>query len=227
MESPIAQRLHLVQERIARACERSARRPSDVTLVAVSKTFPAAAVAAAREAGQVDFGENRQQEAAEKIAALPTDLRWHFIGQLQRNKVRKVLQDFQVIHSVGSLRLARYLDRVAAEMGLQPQVFLEVNLGAEEGKAGFGVDELGSAVAELDAMSAVEVAGLMVIPPQSATPEGARPWFAQARALRDQWLPGRMLSMGMSADYAIAIEEGSSIVRVGSAIFGSRAQPVA
>jgi pyridoxal phosphate enzyme (YggS family) len=184
--------------------------------------FPAEAVVEAREAGQRDFGESRQQEAAVKIAKLPADLKWHFIGTLQRNKVRKVLQDFSVLHSVGSLRLARHIDRIAREMNLKPEIFLEVNLGGEENKAGFMIEEFGPAVDEVKRLESVEVSGLMVIPPAGPTAAAARRWFVQARELRDHWLPGHALSMGMSGDFEVAIEEGASVVRVGSAIFGSR-----
>ena len=192
----------------------------------MSKTFPAEAVREAYDAGQRAFGESRQQEAAPKIEVLPSDIRWHFIGGLQRNKVRKVVAGFGCIHSVDSLRLAEYLDRVAGEEGKRPQVYLEVNVAGEASKGGFSPDELLSAAESLPALRNIELLGLMAIPPE----EGARGWFARTRELRDLLetrsglrLPG--LSMGMSGDFEDAVKEGSTIVRVGSALFGNRSYP--
>jgi pyridoxal phosphate enzyme (YggS family) len=218
----MAQRLADIRERVKRACSRAGRPETEVMLLAVSKTFGGEKIREAAACGQVDFGESRQQEASAKIAELPDHLRWHFIGQLQRNKVRKVLKDFQVIHSVGSQRLAGHIDRIAGELGSRPRVFLEVNLGDEEDKAGFSVMELPDAVREVAAMPHVDLAGLMVIPPASDDPEVTRGWFRRARELRDLHCPGRGLSMGMSGDFEIAIEEGATVVRVGSALFGKR-----
>ncbi|MCL4169492.1 UNVERIFIED_CONTAM: hypothetical protein GTU68_000270 [Idotea baltica] len=154
-------------------------------------------------------------------------MEWHFIGTLQRNKVRKVLQLFPVIHSISSLKLAAHADRIAEELGLVPRIFLEVNIGDEKGKHGFDPDELRAAIGEILAMQNLSLQGLMCIPPRGNTPEESRPWFAKVRILQEELesqtgksFPG--LSMGMSGDYEIAIEEGSTIVRVGTAIFGSR-----
>lgn len=221
----IAEGLAQVRHQIGEACRRASRPVEEVTLLAVSKTFPPAAVLAAREAGQLDFGESRQQEGSEKVAELPADLRWHFIGKLQRNKVRKVLPDFPVIHSIDSLRLATHVDRVAGELGLQPEVYIELNLAGEESKGGFRVGEFEEALPELRGLSQLRLRGLMVIPPAVDDPEESRPWYRQARELRDRLLPGAGLSMGMSGDYEVAIEEGSTVVRVGSAIFGPREYP--
>lgn len=222
----LADRLAALRGRIAAACGEAGREPGEVELLAVSKTFPAAAVREAYDAGQRAFGESRQQEAAPKIEALPADIRWHFIGSLQRNKVRKVLGGFGWVHSVDSLRLAEYLDRVAGEEGRRPGVYLEVNVAGEASKGGFSPDELLAAAESLPALEHLELLGLMAIPPE----EGARGWFARTRELRDRVearsglrLPG--LSMGMSGDFEDAVREGSTIVRVGSALFGNRSYP--
>jgi pyridoxal phosphate enzyme (YggS family) len=222
----LAERLAALRGRIAVACGEAGRDPAGVELLAVSKTFPVEAVREAYDAGQRAFGESRQQEAAPKIEALPADIRWHFIGGLQRNKARKVLAGFCGIHSVDSLRLAEYLDRVAGEEGKRPQAYLEVNVAGEASKGGFSPEELLAAAESLAALRHLELRGLMVIPPE----DGARRWFARTRELRDQLatlsglpLPG--LSMGMSGDFEDAVKEGSTIVRVGSALFGNRSDP--
>lgn len=225
--SHIAENLRHVRSAIEQACQRARRDPSSVTLVAVSKTFPAQAIQRAWDADQRDFGESRQQEGSPKVAALPTDCRWHFIGVLQRNKARKVLADFDFIHSVSSQRLAESISRIASETNQQPSLFLEVNLANEESKGGLTPDELLSQFPEIAALPAIHLRGLMAIPPASDDPEDSRPWFRKLRELRDTLetrhdhpLPD--LSMGMSHDFPIAIEEGATIVRVGSAIFGKR-----
>jgi pyridoxal phosphate enzyme (YggS family) len=222
----IAERLADLRQRIDAAATAAARTPGEVALLAVSKTFTAEDVAEAYAAGQRLFGESRQQEAAPKIAALPADIVWHFIGGLQRNKARKVLADFACIHSVDSLRLAEHLDRIAGEEGKRPQVYLEVNVAGEESKGGFSPVELASSSDALAGFSNLEILGLMAIPPEG----DSRRWFAATRELRDQLrcstglaLPG--LSMGMSGDFEAAIAEGSTIVRVGSALFGHRSYP--
>lgn len=218
----VAERLAVIRGRIDAACGRVSRSPEEVTLLAVSKTFPLSAVREAREAGQLDFGESRQQEGSAKVAEMEGDVHWHFIGGLQRNKVRKVLQDFPVIHSVDSLRLARHVDRIAGELGVRPVVYLEVGLAGEPGKGGFAVDEITAAMPEIRSLPNLSIKGLMVIPPVVDDPEASRPWFRRARLLRDGLLPGGGLSMGMSDDFEVAVEEGSTVVRVGSAIFGER-----
>ncbi len=227
----IAANLREVRERIDAACARSGRDPAEVTLLAVSKTFPADTVREAADAGQRCFGESRLQEAAEKIPCLPGGLCWHFIGRVQRNKVRRILGLFDTVHGVDSLKLAAYMDGVAAELGLFPKVFLQVNLGDEASKGGFREEELLADLAALLALPRLAVEGLMCIPPDGETAEDARPWFARLRALRDRCeaasgarLPS--LSMGMSGDYEVAVEEGATHVRVGSAIFGKRSKPV-
>lgn len=224
----VAERLQEVRGRVAAACLKAGRAPSGVELLAVSKTYPAAVIREAFAAGHRLFGESRQQEAEVKIPQLPSALRWHFIGHLQRNKVRKVLPLVEALHSVDSVKLARQIDRVAGELGLFPKVYLEVNVGSEGGKHGFEESGLRESMEELLGLGRIELLGLMAIPPYVSDPEQARPWFVSLRELRDRLqsefsvpLPG--LSMGMSGDFEVAIEEGSTIVRVGSSIFGSRA----
>lgn len=220
----IAENLAVVRERVNRAAAKSG---GDAQLLVVSKTWPAEVIREAVDAGQCCFGENRLQEGEEKIPALPDSLEWHFIGGLQRNKVRKVLPLFPVVHSISSMKLARFTDWVAGELGLKPKIFLEVNIGREESKHGFLAEELRSSVEEIMSLEHLSWQGLMCIPPRAGKPEDARTWFAQVRELQGELekeagitLPG--LSMGMSGDYEVAIEEGSTIVRVGSAIFGPR-----
>lgn len=223
----VSARLESVRERIRAACAAAGRDPDAVELVAVSKTYPAAVIREVFGAGQLVFGESRQQEAASKIAALPAGIRWHFIGRVQRNKVRKLLPDFAVIHAIDSLRLAAYANEVAAELGLFPKVFLQVNVAGEASKGGFEPAALDAEMESLLALDRLEILGLMTIPPDGPDAESARPWFASLRTLRDDLerkhrvsLPG--LSMGMSGDFEVAISEGATHVRVGSAIFGSR-----
>ncbi|HSP42521.1 MAG TPA: YggS family pyridoxal phosphate-dependent enzyme [Luteolibacter sp.] len=227
----IATNLARVITRIADSCRRGGRDPSDVELIAVSKTFPAEAVREAAEAGQTLFGESRLQEAEPKMSLLPGSLRWHFIGRVQRNKVRRMLPLFETIHAVDSLRLAAYMDGVAADLGLFPKVFLQVNIGGEQTKGGFESDAILREAAEVFALPRLEVMGLMCIPPPGREAEDSRQWFVALRDLRDRVeqehstrLP--CLSMGMSGDFEVAIEEGATHVRVGSSIFGERAYRV-
>jgi pyridoxal phosphate enzyme (YggS family) len=227
MISPIADHLEEVRNRIFAACLRAGRDPSEVTLLAVSKTFPAEAVREAADADQRVFAESRLQEAESKIPLLSGSLEWHFIGRIQRNKVRRILPLFAMLHAVDSLRLAHHIDTIAADLGLFPKVFLQVNIGAEASKGGFDPDGLRIEIGALLELPRLQIEGLMCIPPVGPDAESARPWFVAMRALRDEIrrdhgvaLGG--LSMGMSGDYGVAIEEGSTHVRVGSAIFGNR-----
>ncbi len=220
-------RLAAIQERLAEAAARSGRRPSAVELLAVSKTFPAARVREAVEAGHCLFGESRVQEAEPKIAELPARLRWHFVGHLQGNKVRKALPLFEAIHSIDSLELARTVDRVADELGLFPRIYLQANLAREASKFGFTREDFERDLDELLGLGRLQITGLMAIPPARPDPQESRADFAALRALRDHLesragipLPG--LSMGMSDDFPVAVEEGATIVRVGSALFGAR-----
>jgi pyridoxal phosphate enzyme (YggS family) len=227
----IADRVASVRERIARAAERAARTPEAVTLVAVSKTFPAEAVRAAFDAGVRHFGENRVQEAEPKIAALQAlraeGLRWHLVGHLQSNKVRKAVPLFDVIQSVDSAELARRLDRVASEVGRPVRALVQVDLAGEATKFGLPEAEAPGVLEEMHGLGSLYVEGLMVMPPYLEDPEAVRPYFRRLRALRDRLaaaglLDGADLSMGMSHDFETAVEEGATIVRVGTAIFGER-----
>jgi pyridoxal phosphate enzyme (YggS family) len=198
-----------------------------VELVAISKTYPAEMIQEAAEAGQVLFGESRVQEALIKIPSLPSHLRWHFIGHLQSNKVRKVLPHFELIHGVDSYGLARDIDRIGAETGLFPRVLLEVNVSGEGSKHGFVPEALERDLEGLLAMPRLQVEGFMTMAPYAAEAEASRPYFVALRELRDRLstttgIPLTTLSMGMSGDYEVAVEEGATLVRVGSAIFGNR-----
>jgi pyridoxal phosphate enzyme (YggS family) len=227
----IAENLAEVGQRISAACRRAVRDPADVELIAVSKTFPADAVREAAAAGQHVFGESRLQEAEPKIALLPGSLHWHFIGRVQRNKVRRILPLFEVIHAVDSFALASYMNGIAAELGLFPKILLQVNVAGEASKGGFEPAVLRRELASMLDLDRLEIMGLMCIPPAGPDAESARPWFVALRGLRDvlageSGVPLSSLSMGMSGDYEVAIEEGASHVRVGSAIFGRRAYRV-
>ncbi len=229
--SDIARNLAEVRAEIGAACERSGRSADAVELIAVSKTFPVDAVRDAIDVGQRVFGESRLQEAEPKIAELPGALHWHFIGRVQRNKVRKLLGSFEVIHAIDSLKLATYANGIARELGLFPKVFLQVNADGEESKGGFSEEGLRSEMEELLSLDRLGVIGLMSIPPAGPDGESARKWFVALRELRDAMetefevkLPS--LSMGMSGDFGIAVEEGATHVRVGSAIFGKRSYRV-
>lgn len=221
-------RLSDVMERIAAACERAGRSPDDVTLVAVAKTFPADRVAAVIDAGATDIGENRAQELKEKAAVLGDRARWHFIGPLQTNKVRQVVGVARLIHSVDRFGLGEAIARRARSLGIVQDVLVEVNIAAEAAKSGVEPQQAVGLAAELDALEGLRVVGLMAIPPQAGGPDGARLYFSQLAALRDE-VAGRVpeavhLSMGMSDDFEIAVEEGATLVRVGRAIFGPRSR---
>lgn len=229
--SEVGENLLGVAGKISATCLRAGRDGGSVELIAVSKTFPADSVREAFEAGQRVFGESKVQEAEPKIAALPASLRWHFIGRVQRNKVRRLLQSFEVIHAIDSLRLASFADEIARELGLFPKVFLQVNVGREASKGGFEPEVLRAEMEDLLTLERLEIVGLMGIPPVGPDAESARPWFAALRETRDALeiefgvkLPA--LSMGMSGDFEVAIEEGATHVRVGSAIFGNRSYRV-
>ena len=215
---------------MAAAAGTAGRDPSTVRLVAVSKTFPAEAVRSAFGAGQRDFGENRVQEALQKIGET-TDLtiRWHLLGHLQSNKARKAGPAFAMVQSVDSAELIQKLDAAAAEAGSAPELLIQVDLAGEATKFGVPPAEVPRLFEAAAASRAARVVGLMTLPPVPDTPEDARPYFRRLRELKDQWLAAgvpapmlRELSMGMSGDFEVAIEEGATIVRVGTAIFGSR-----
>lgn len=223
----IASNLAEIHASISAACARGQRPVDSVQLLVVSKTFPAADVAEAARHTQPIFGESRVQEALEKIPQLSKDYQWHFIGHLQSNKVRKILPLLTAIHSVDSLDLARQIDRIAQELHLRPTVYLQVNVARDEAKFGFSPEEIREHLPTLLSLTSLEIVGFMTIPFAVETPEDARPHFAALRKLRDELeitagrkFPG--LSMGMSDDFPVAIEEGATIVRVGSRIFGRR-----
>ena len=220
-------RLQAIRDRIATAASKAGRDPASVELLAVSKTFPVESIREALDAGQLLFGENKLQEVLAKAPLLPAKVEWHLIGPLQSNKVRKILPLVRCIHSIDSLSLARDVDRIAAELGLFSKVFIEVNLAAESTKHGFNAETLRANLEALYALRRLEIQGLMCIPPFDPDPTKSRPYFIQLRELRDELeklgsAPLPLLSMGMSHDFEIAIEEGATIVRVGSAIFGER-----
>jgi PLP dependent protein len=215
---------------MADAAARAGRAPSDIRLIAVSKTFPIDTVREAYEAGQRDFGENRVQELLQKMdAGADMDVRWHLIGHLQSNKARKAAERVAVIHSIDSVELLRRVDEAALEVSRLPQLLVQVDLAAEPTKHGAPPDRLLALFEEAGRCRAAGVAGLMLLPPLSENPEDARPWFQRLRQERDRLLasgiPSSMLSvlsMGMSHDFEVAIEEGATMVRVGTAIFGQR-----
>jgi pyridoxal phosphate enzyme (YggS family) len=227
----IASRLAGILNQVASAAKQSGREAGDVELIAVSKTHPAESIREAWDAGQPVFGESRVQEALAKIPALPQALRWQFIGHLQSNKIRKALPHFELFHGVDSADLAMAMDRIAGELGVRPRILLEVNVAGEATKFGFDPATLRASFDELLGLRHVDVEGLMAIPPAVEKIEDARRYFVTLRELRDQLAndsgaPLSTLSMGMSDDFPVAIAEGSTMVRVGTAIFGRRPKPL-
>ena len=225
--SPIRKSLEIVKAKIIEATLHS--NTKNVELVAVTKKVDLEGIREAVDAGQQLFGENRVQELLSKQPTLPSSLRWHLIGHLQSNKVRKVLPAVEMIHSVDHLDLARDIDRIAAELGLYPKVLLEVNVAGEGSKFGFVPKDLPAQLEALLKLERLEIHGLMCVPPNVSDAEKSREYFVLLRELRDDLerragAPFPTLSMGMSHDYVVAIEEGATIVRVGSAIFGERPQ---
>ena len=230
----IAGRVRAVFDEIQRAAVRAGRAPESVRLLAASKTVTVERLREAVDAGIRHLGENRLQEALPKIEALDREgIVWHFIGTLQRRKVKSVVGRFETIHSVDSLALAEEINRQAKAMGMRQRVLLEVNLGGESSKGGFAPPELAAALPGLSAFEQLDIRGLMAIPPPMPTAEDARPYFRQLRQLAEALtaqgcrnINMQELSMGMSHDYAVAVEEGATYVRVGTAIFGARGQEV-
>ena len=230
LHSRIADRLGDVRRRLAEAALRAGRRPDDVRLLAVSKTFSLEHVRGAALAGQEDFGENRVQEALQKIdATADLRIRWHLIGTLQSNKVRKAASSFSAIHSIDSMRLLEALDAAGLETGSTPELLVQVDLAGEATKHGAPPAIAAEIVKAASRCRAARLVGLMTIPPFFENPEHARPYFAQLRDLRADLLQEgldpvllRELSMGMSHDFEIAVQEGATIVRLGTAIFGER-----
>jgi len=225
----ITENLERVREQIAQAAAKAGRNADDVELVAISKTHDATKVREAIEAGQSLFGESRVQEARVKIPELPANLRWHFVGHLQKNKIRHALPLFELIHSVDSLALAQDINRIAEEDGLHPRLLLEVNVAGEGSKFGFTPEKLREDLENLLAFSRLSILGLMTIPPIAEEAEASRKYFVELRELRDRLqtefhVDLAQLSMGMTQDFAIAVEEGATLVRVGTAIFGKRSK---
>lgn len=229
----ISSQLEAVRRRIAAAAHRAGRPPSDIRLVAVSKTVDAERIRAAVAAGHTAFGENRVQESLSKIERLADlPIEWHLIGHLQSNKAKRAAASFACIQSVDSVELLERLDRAAADAGRRPRILIQVDLAREATKHGAGemaITPLAIAAAQA---SALELCGLMIVPPIPVSPEDSRPWFRRLRELRDRLVasgvPARAmaeLSMGMSHDFEVAIEEGATMVRVGTAIFSDRPAP--
>ncbi|PYN32720.1 MAG: YggS family pyridoxal phosphate-dependent enzyme [Candidatus Rokuibacteriota bacterium] len=213
--------LERVRERVAKAAERAGRRPADVLLIGVSKTVEVARIRQAIEAGVEALGENRVQEARDKVVEIGRPVPWHLIGHLQTNKVRDALELFDVVHSLDRLDLAKELDKRARARGRTVAALVEVNLAGEASKGGVSPDGLGALLDAVAAMSAVSVRGLMAIPPEAKEPDDSRVWFRALRKLGERYGFSE-LSMGMSGDFEVAIEEGATMVRVGTAIFGPR-----
>ena len=226
----IATNLQSVRSRLDAAARRASRDPSTIRLIAVSKTFSADHVRVAHTAGQLDFGENKVQEGLQKIeGTADIKIRWHLIGHLQSNKAKRAATAFAFIHSVDSMELLRKIDAAAADSGAAPDLLVQVDLAGEETKFGATVDEARRIVEAGSSLRAARVTGLMLIPPWNEDQEQTRPWFVRLRELRDSWLaeglpPASLaqLSMGMSHDFEAAIEEGATMIRVGTAIFGTR-----
>ena len=221
--------LKTIEENICAACQRSKRLRKDVTLIAVSKTKPAKMIEAIYNEGVKDFGENKVQEILEKKPALANDIRWHMIGHLQRNKVKQVIDKVCLIHSVDSIRLAEQIEADAAKLNINVPILLEVNVAAEESKYGFSLEEVFTAVETISKLQHVTIKGLMTIAPNVENQEENRPVFRKLKQLSVDIINKNIdnismeiLSMGMTNDYEVAIEEGSTMIRVGTGIFGSR-----
>jgi PLP dependent protein len=223
----VAENLERVREQIAGAAAKGGRAVDEIELVAITKTHPADKVREAIEAGQALFGESRVQEARAKIPELPSNLRWHFVGHLQKNKIRHALPLFELFHGIDSLALAQDMNRIANEEGMHPRVLLEVNVAGEGSKFGFQPETVRAEMESLLALPRLSIEGLMCIPPLAEEAEASRACFAQLRELRDALekefdLKLPQLSMGMTNDFMVAVEEGATLVRVGTAIFGQR-----
>ena len=230
MDVALVRNLSSVRSRLDAAARRAGRDPTTVRLIAASKTFSADAVRAAAAAGQVDFGENKVQEGLQKIGeTADIQIRWHLIGHLQSNKAKKAATAFHCIHSIDSVELLKKIDAAAADGGAAPEILVQVDLAGETTKFGAAADEARRIVDATQTLRNARMIGLMLIPPWNEDQEQTRPWFVRLRELRDQWLAEGVsgtslaqLSMGMSHDFEAAIEEGATMVRVGTAIFGKR-----
>lgn len=217
----IADNIRRVQERIAAAAQRAGRKSEDITLIAVTKTVEPERIEQALATGLTVFGESKVQEARVKLPIVSGRAHWHMVGHLQSNKAREAVEHFELIHSVDTVKLAGELDKWAGHAGKTQPVLLEVNVAGEASKFGFKLDVLADAVGEIEKLSRLEVRGLMTIAPFTNETDEARPYFRRLRELRDQ-LGLLHLSMGMTHDFEVAIEEGATMVRIGTAIFGER-----
>lgn len=229
MSTSFSGRLARVQERVSAACLRCGRSPDEVALIAVSKTHGPEAVADAVACGLRRFGENKVQEAGAKIPLCPGGLTWDLVGHLQSNKAYAAVELFDLIHSVDSIKLARMLDRAGDTLGKRVRILLEVNVSGESSKFGLKPDEVPGLLEEANGLPRLEVVGLMTMAPLAPEAEKARPHFRRLRDLRDQWAsqlgtPLPELSMGMSHDFEVAIEEGATCIRVGTLLFGERSR---
>jgi pyridoxal phosphate enzyme (YggS family) len=223
----LAANLESIRARIKSACDRCDREPNSVTLLAVSKTHPPETLQAAAALGLTCFGENKIQEAKAKIPSCPGRLRWHFIGHLQSNKCRDAVELFEMIQSVDSLSIAQEINKRCEQAAKKMPVLLEVNVAGEASKFGYQPQKLLAELNELNQLARLEIRGLMTVPPWSPNAENARPYFCQLRELKQECeqilsVPLPHLSMGMSGDFETAIEEGATIIRLGTALFGER-----
>lgn len=225
----IAENIHSVETRIQAACDRAGRNRSDVTLICVTKTMPVEDLREAYDAGQRSFGENRVQEINDKFPQLPSDIQWHMIGHLQRNKVKYLMDKAVMIHSVDSASLAAAISKEAVKAGRVMDILLEVNAAGEESKFGLGYDQVLPLIREIAPLPGIHICGLMTVPPYTEDPETSRGYFQKLRKLSvdiaSQSIDNvsmRILSMGMTGDFEVAIEEGATHIRVGTAIFGAR-----
>jgi PLP dependent protein len=226
----LAENLETIRRRIKTACDRVDREPNSVTLLAVSKTHPPETIKAAADSGLIVFGENKVQEAKAKIPLCPGRLRWHFVGHLQSNKCRDAVELFEMIQSVDGLNLAREISRRCEPAAKTMPILLEVNVAAEASKFGYKPEQLLAELKDINSLPRIEIHGLMTVPPWSAEPEKTRPHFQRLREFKLECervlgAPLPHLSMGMSGDFDVAIEEGATIIRIGTALFGPR--PVA
>ena len=225
----VKENLQKVERRIEEACKRAGRSRDEVTLIAVSKTKPVEMIREAMDGGIEDFGENKVQEMCGKMEEIKEPLRWHLIGHLQRNKVKYVVGKAFLIHSVDSLRLAEEIQKEAEKKNVVCPILVEINIGEEESKSGIKKEEAIELVKQISALSRVRIKGLMCVPPATPDPENSRGYFRRMKQLREEIqkleLPGvemKELSMGMTGDFEVAVEEGATYVRVGTAIFGER-----
>ena len=225
--SSFAHRLGRIQERIDEALRRSGRQPKDVCLIGASKMVPVELLKEAQSEGLSCFGENRVQEAISKMATLGSGIQWHFIGHLQRNKVKSIAGRFELIHSLDGLPLAREIDRWCEKIGKRQRLLIEVNVSGEASKKGIPMQKLESLLSDLRELKWIQIEGLMTIPPYSQNRESSRPYFRRLQELKERCFPSTgnsnsVLSMGMSNDFEVAVEEGANYIRVGTALFGER-----